>query len=64
MYQIFSSDLGAWSIEIKLTSDGSFTGKYEDANAGMSGNGYLSTNYINKFTSCFDEIQRLDVETY
>lgn len=64
MHLVFSSGAGAWRTEIKLASDGSFTGKYEDANAGMSEDGYLSTNYISEFTGLFDEIERPDEETY
>lgn len=64
MHLIFSSGAGAWRTEIQLASDGSFTGKYEDANAGMSGSGYMSTNYISEFTGSFGEIQKLDEETY
>lgn len=64
MELVFSSGVGAWQTFIQLASDGSFTGVYEDANAGMFGNGYLSTNYISEFTGWFDEIERIDEDTY
>lgn len=64
MQLMFSSGAGAWSTIIELSSDGSFTGIYKDANAGESGNGYVSTTYISEFTGQFGAIQQLDAETY
>lgn len=61
---VFSSGVGAWGTVIELSSDGSFTGVYQDANAGMYGNGYMSTNYISVFTGWFGEIERIDEDTY
>jgi hypothetical protein len=60
----FSSGAGAWSTVIHLARDGSFTGIYLDANSGMFGDGYLSTNYISVFTGMFGEIERIDEDTY
>lgn len=60
----FYSGKGAWSTEIQLASDGSFTGRYEDANSGMSGDGYFSSNNISEFTGLFGEFKRLDEDTY
>lgn len=60
----FSSGAGAWSTVIHLASDGSFSGIYLDANSGMFGDGYLSTNYISVFTGTFDEVEKLDEATY
>jgi len=64
LHLIFSSGVGAWRTEIQLANDGSFTGKHEDFNGGESGNGYLSTTYMNEFTGQFSEIKKLDAETY
>lgn len=64
LHLAFLSGAGAWSTVIELYSDGSFTGKYEDANAWMPGNGHTSTNYISEFTGWFGEIESVDEETY
>lgn len=55
----FSSGAGAWGTVITLHRSGYFTGKYWDANAGMDGNGYLSTNYISEFQGQFGEIENI-----
>ena len=60
----FSSGAGAWRTFLNLNSDGTFSGVYSDSNAGMSGNGYLSTIYISEFEGVFGEIERIDDETY
>lgn len=64
LHLMFFSGAGAWSTEIQLANDGYFTGKYEDFNGGESGNGYLSTTYMNEFNGKFSEIKKLDAETY
>lgn len=37
---VFSSGVGAWSTELKILADGSFTGKYHDSEMGETGEGY------------------------
>lgn len=64
LHLMFFSGAGAWHTEIQLANDGSFTGMYEDFNGGESGNGYLSTTYMNQFNGQFSEIKKLDAETY
>lgn len=64
LHLIFFSGVGAWQTVIELANDGSFTGKYEDFNGGESGNGYLSTTYMNEFNGQFSDIKKLDAETY
>ena len=36
----FGSGVGAWSTELEIQPDGSFSGYYHDANAGETGDGY------------------------
>lgn len=60
----FSSGVGAWRTAITLHRDGYFTGTYQDANAGMSGDGYLATNYISEFTGQFKNIKQFGELTY
>ena len=52
----FSSGAGAWSTEITLQPDGSFTGFYSDADMGSSGEGYPNgTVYLCGFEGEFSE---------
>ena len=49
----FSSGAGAWSTQISIKADGTFTGHYEDADAGDAGDGYDSTVYQCDFSGRF-----------
>ena len=50
---VFSSGAGAWSTQISIKADGTFTGHYEDADAGDAGDGYDSTVYQCDFSGRF-----------
>lgn len=52
---VFSSGAGAWSTEISIQADGTFTGHYEDTDAGDSGDGYDSTVYQCDFSGRFSQ---------
>lgn len=60
----FTSGAGAWSTDILLYPDGTFTGSYHDSNMGESGAGYDSTVYHCSFEGSFKNIQKLDDKTY
>lgn len=59
----FSSGAGAWSTDIVLSPDGTFTGSYHDANMGESGDGYESTIYYCNFEGKFKNITMVDATT-
>lgn len=62
---IFSSGVGAWSTEIDINKDGSFSGQYHDSNAGITGEGYSGgTIYICNFKGKFTELEPKDDFTY
>ena len=59
----FCSGAGAWAIT--LNNDGSFEGNYHDSDMGFSGEGYPhGTIYICKFGGTFDNIRKIDDNTY
>lgn len=61
----FSSGVGAWATVMYLEKDGSFTGKYEDANIGYDDErGYYGMNDICEFTGKFTNIKKIDSKTY
>ena len=61
---IFSSGVGAWSTELRLSPDGSFTGKYTDSNSGEAGNNYDSTLYVCDFDGKFKIAGNIDEHSY
>lgn len=62
---VFSSGAGAWSTELTLESDGSFTGYYHDSNMGDTGVGYEDgTVYICNFTGKFTTPEQINEYTY
>lgn len=62
---IFESGAGAWSTELSLLPDGTFSGLFHDSNMGESGPGYPNgTVYYCKFTGKFDQIEKIDDLTY
>lgn len=62
---IFSSGVGAWSTEITIADDGTFTGKYHDSNMSDSGSGYPNgTVYICDFRGKFTMPQKINEYIY
>ena len=61
----FSSGVGAWSAEIDLQRNGSFSGSYMDSDMGDSGEEYPNgTVYLCDFTGRFTDIQKSGDYTY
>lgn len=61
----FCSGAGAWATYITLNNDGSFEGNYHDSDMGFIGEGYPhGTIYICKFSGTFDNIRKIDDNTY
>lgn len=61
----FSSGAGAWSTELKIEADGSFSGSYHDSDMGTTGDGYPDgTVYLCEFTGKFASIQKVNDYTY
>ena len=61
----FSSGAGAWSTELKIAADGSFTGLHNDANMGESGEGYPNgTIYTCRFYGEFSAPVQVNDYTY
>lgn len=60
----FSSGAGAWSTELKIAADGTFTGLFTDANAGEEGEGYTSTIYTCQFYGEFSAPVKVNDYTY
>ena len=57
----FSSGAGAWSTELTVDADGSFTGSYHDSEMGETGEGYPDgTLYGCSFHGQFTEPARVD----
>lgn len=50
---VFSSGTGAWSTQVSIQADGTFTGHYEDTDAGDTGDGYDATVYQCDFSGRF-----------
>lgn len=62
---IFSSGAGAWSTELTLDSDGTFTGSYHDSDMGDSDDTYPNgTVYYSNFSGSFTDIHKVDETTY
>lgn len=61
----FASGAGAWSTQLYLLPDGSFTGDYHDSDMGDSGTGYPNgTQYICSFRGTFSMPEQVDAYTY
>lgn len=61
----FSSGAGAWSTELTVNEDGSFSGFYHDSDMGDSGDGYPDgTVYTCDFTGKFAPVEKVDEYTY
>lgn len=61
----FSSGAGAWSTRLTIAADGSFSGIYQDTDAGDVGDSYPNgTRYYCKFNGHFDDLQKVDDLTY
>lgn len=52
----YSSGAGAWASGLRLYPDGTFTGSYQNTDAGESGEGYEVTIYTCTFSGRFDNI--------
>ena len=62
---VFSSGAGAWSTELWINEDGSFSGEYHDSEAGSTGEGYpLGTVYLCQFSGSFSTPEKIDEYTY
>ncbi|MBQ7876638.1 MAG: hypothetical protein IJ316_05035 [Clostridia bacterium] len=57
---IYSSGAGAWEAHIYLNADGTFTGGYQDMNAGEGGEGYDATVYQSEFKGKFKDIKMVE----
>ena len=61
----FASGAGAWSTELTLNGDGSFTGYYHDSDMGDSNDAYPDgTVYICNFTGKFTTPEQINEYTY
>lgn len=61
----FSSGVGAWYTELRIREDGSFEGHYQDADMGVSGDGYpRGTLYYCDFSGSFKGLEKVDAHTY
>lgn len=61
----FSSGAGAWSTELDVNSDGTFSGVYQDTDAGDTADEYPGgTVYRCSFTGKFKEPEKIDDLTY
>ena len=61
----FLSGAGAWSTELVVSPDGSFTGYYHDTDMGDSGAGYPNgTRYECDFSGTFALVEQRDEFTY
>ena len=62
---IFSSGAGAWRTELQIREDGSFSGRFEDANMGEIGEeNPQGTIYESVFTGRLGFPVRLDENSY
>lgn len=58
---VFSSGAGAWSTELTLNADGSFSGFYHDSEMGVTGPGYPNgTVYVCSFSGRFSPPEPVD----
>ena len=61
----FMSGAGAWSTELFLYPDGTFTGSFHDSNMGETGDGHPhGTTYICDFEGRFIITEKIDKATY
>lgn len=61
----YASGAGAWSTDLTVDADGSFTGLYHDSDMGDSGDGYPDgTVYVCNFTGKFAAPEQVDEHTY
>lgn len=64
-YFLFSSGAGAWSTELTIETDGSFSGLFVDSDMGVSGQDYPDgTRYICSFSGRFTQPERVDETTW
>ena len=62
---VFSSGVGAWSTDLTIAADGSFTGCYSDADMGTTGDDYpYGTIYYCNFSGMFTKPVKVDEYTY
>lgn len=59
-----SSGAGGWSCVMDINTDGTFTGKYTDAEMGSSGEGYKATYYVCDFSGVFADVEKVNSYTY
>lgn len=59
MKLMFCSGAGAWDTLLTLHPDGSFEGDFHDTDAGDSGDGYQSTEYVCRFHGRFGDIRQV-----
>ena len=61
----FMSGAGAWSTDLSIAEDGSFTGSYHDSNMGEDGERYPNgTIYYCHFSGRFGSVTRIDDYSY
>ena len=61
----FASGVGAWSTDLTLEQDGSFSGVYHDSDMGDSGDDYPDgTMYLCNFSGKFTDMKQLDDHSY
>lgn len=62
---VFSSGAGAWSTNMVVASDGTFTGTYHDTDMGDRGEGYPNgTRYETNFTGAFTTPEKVGDHSY
>ncbi len=61
----YSSGAGAWSTDLSISEDGTFTGLYHDSEAGSTGTGYPNgTVYVCNFSGKFTTPEQVDEYTW
>lgn len=60
----FSSGVGGWRTYLNLKADGSFDGQHTDSDMGVSGDGYVATQYICNFSGKFEFVEKIDSNSY
>ncbi len=64
-YFYFASGVGAWSTDLTIAEDGTFTGSYHDSDMGDDGEDYPNgTIYVSSFSGRFGNVTRVDDYTY
>ncbi|MBR4194752.1 MAG: hypothetical protein IKQ54_10550 [Oscillospiraceae bacterium] len=61
---LFASGFGGWGTQLVLNEDGSFRGRFTDANMGEGGEGYDGTLYYCNFTGRFTNPRKLNAYTW